>query len=97
MDLTGGGTAIMLAIAAGLWFLYLVPTWVRRREYLAWTERVVEGCRGLNCILDDLYDAMLKEGRKVTETCFACGYNNLSHFSRSFGRRFGVSPSRLAR
>jgi hypothetical protein len=38
MDLTGGGTAIMLAIAAGLWFLYLVPTWVRRREYLA-TER----------------------------------------------------------
>jgi AraC-like DNA-binding protein len=40
---------------------------------------------------------MLKQGRKVTETCFACGYNNLSHFSRSFGRRFGVSPSRLAR
>lgn len=38
MDLTGGGTAIMLAIAAGLWFLYFVPTWVRRREYLA-TER----------------------------------------------------------
>ncbi|MCU1409297.1 MAG: hypothetical protein JWR04_4 [Rhodoglobus sp.] len=38
MDLTGAGTAIMLAIAAGLWFLYLVPTWVRRREYLA-TER----------------------------------------------------------
>lgn len=38
MDLTGGGTVIMLAIAAGLWFLYLVPTWFRRREYLA-TER----------------------------------------------------------
>src|SRR3954471_13956801 len=38
MDLTGGGTAIMIAIAAGLWFLYLVPTWIRRREYLA-TER----------------------------------------------------------
>jgi hypothetical protein len=38
MDLTGAGTAIMLAIAAALWFLYLVPTWVRRREYLA-TER----------------------------------------------------------
>ena len=41
--------------------------------------------------------AMLKEGRNVTETCFACGYNDLSHFSRSFGRRFGVSPSRLLR
>jgi hypothetical protein len=38
MDLSGAGTAIMLAVAAGLWFLYLVPTWVRRREYLA-TER----------------------------------------------------------
>jgi hypothetical protein len=38
MDGTGAGTAIMLAIAALLWFLYLVPTWLRRREYLA-TER----------------------------------------------------------
>jgi hypothetical protein len=39
MDLSGGGTAIMLAVAAALWFLYLVPTWVRRREYIA-VERV---------------------------------------------------------
>ena len=38
MELTSAGTAVMLAIAAALWFLYLVPTWVRRREYLA-TER----------------------------------------------------------
>ena len=38
MELSSAGTAIMLAFAAGLWFLYLVPTWVRRREYLA-TER----------------------------------------------------------
>lgn len=28
----------MIAIAAALWFLYFVPTWLRRREYLA-TER----------------------------------------------------------
>jgi hypothetical protein len=38
MDASGAGTAIMVAIAAALWFLYFVPTWMRRREYLA-TER----------------------------------------------------------
>lgn len=38
MDWAGAGTAVMLGIAALLWFLYLVPTWLRRREYLA-TER----------------------------------------------------------
>jgi AraC-like DNA-binding protein len=37
--------------------------------------------------------AMLRGGRSVTETCFACGFNNLSHFSRSFAKRYGVSPS----
>jgi hypothetical protein len=35
MDGAGAGTAIMLAIAAVLWFLYLVPTWVRKRRFLA--------------------------------------------------------------
>lgn len=41
--------------------------------------------------------AMLEQGRSVTETCFACGFNNLSHFIRSFVRRFGVRPSHVAR
>lgn len=35
MDGAGAGTAIMLAVAALLWFLYLVPTWVRKRRFLA--------------------------------------------------------------
>jgi len=38
---------------------------------------------------------MLREGASVTETCYACGFNNLSHFSRSFLRWYGVAPSRL--
>lgn len=38
MEFTGAGTAIMVAIAAALWFAYFVPTWMRRREYLD-TER----------------------------------------------------------
>ena len=38
MELTGAAVGVMLAIAAALWFVYLVPTWLRRREYLA-TER----------------------------------------------------------
>lgn len=28
----------------------------------------------------------------VTEICYACGYRNLSHFLRSFKRRYGVTP-----
>lgn len=38
---------------------------------------------------------MLRDGRSVTETCYACGFNNLSHFSRSFVRRFGQAPSQI--
>lgn len=40
--------------------------------------------------------AMLLEGRSVTETCYACGFNNLSHFSRSFSRCYGSAPSSVA-
>ena len=37
----------------------------------------------------------LLEGKGVTETCFDVGFSNLSHFTRSFRRRFGYSPSSL--
>lgn len=38
MELTGLGGGIMLAVAAVLWLAYLLPSWLRRREYMA-TER----------------------------------------------------------
>jgi AraC-like DNA-binding protein len=37
----------------------------------------------------------LRKGAAVTETCYAVGFSNLSHFIRSFRRTFGVSPSRF--
>lgn len=38
MELTGVGGGIMLLVAAVLWLAYLLPSWLKRREYLA-TER----------------------------------------------------------
>jgi AraC family transcriptional regulator len=37
----------------------------------------------------------LRDGVGVTETCFANGFTNLSHFIRLFRRTFGVTPSRF--
>ncbi|WP_141990995.1 hypothetical protein [Rhodoglobus vestalii] len=38
MELTSIGGGVMIALAAGLWLVYLVPNWLKKREYLA-TER----------------------------------------------------------
>ncbi|MHB1172459.1 MAG: hypothetical protein ACYCZY_08180 [Lacisediminihabitans sp.] len=38
MTVDGFGSSLMIALATLLWLVYLVPTWFRRREYLA-TER----------------------------------------------------------
>jgi hypothetical protein len=38
MGADGFGSSVIIALAAVLWLAYLVPTWLRRREYLA-TER----------------------------------------------------------
>ncbi|MHC5797479.1 hypothetical protein ACVXZ4_15120 [Lacisediminihabitans sp. FW035] len=38
MGAEGVGSGVIIALAAVLWLAYLVPTWLRRREYLA-TER----------------------------------------------------------
>jgi AraC-like DNA-binding protein len=39
---------------------------------------------------------LLREGSSVTETCFASGFNNLSHFTRVFQRAYGYSPAQFA-
>ncbi|MEH6442590.1 MAG: AraC family transcriptional regulator [Oceanospirillaceae bacterium] len=36
---------------------------------------------------------MLKGGKNITTTCFATGYSNTSHFSRSFKAFYGMSPT----
>ncbi len=40
------------------------------------------------------YAASLLASKKltVTEVCYACGYSNLSHFLRSFKKKYGVYP-----
>jgi AraC-like DNA-binding protein len=40
---------------------------------------------------------MLRESRSVTDTCFACGFRNLSYFVRAFRKRYGVPPSAVRR
>ncbi|HJP58956.1 MAG TPA: AraC family transcriptional regulator [Gemmatimonadaceae bacterium] len=39
---------------------------------------------------------LLQTGMSVTDTCYAVGFNNLSHFIRSFRRSFGVIPSAVS-
>ena len=41
--------------------------------------------------------ARLRDGETVTRASMAAGFGNLSHFSRSFRRAFGVSPSLFGR
>lgn len=40
----------------------------RKRDYLDWAERVVDGCRGCNPQLEREFDAVLKEKRQTFET-----------------------------
>lgn len=39
----------------------------------------------------------LRAGDTVTQTCFAVGFNNLSHFIRTFRCRFGIPPRSWAK
>ncbi|GAW97300.1 MULTISPECIES: helix-turn-helix domain-containing protein [Colwellia] len=35
---------------------------------------------------------LLKKGQQITQTCFALGFSNTSHFSRCFKKFYGISP-----
>ncbi len=41
----------------------------------------------------NLAKTLLADGLSVTEACYAVGFNNLSHFIRSFQRHFRILPS----
>ena len=48
------------------------PSWSkeRRGDYLVWTERVIEGCRGTNEKLEQYYDQLVTRGRrKLPSAC----------------------------
>jgi guanosine-3',5'-bis(diphosphate) 3'-pyrophosphohydrolase len=40
----------------------------RRRDYLAWSEQVVAGCRGVNAKLDEAFDHAIGRARRVLVT-----------------------------
>jgi transcriptional regulator GlxA family with amidase domain len=37
---------------------------------------------------------MFQTDMKLSEICFACGFNSQTHFSKAYRASFGVSPSR---
>lgn len=41
--------------------------------------------------------ALLEQGMSVTEACYTSGFNNLSHFIKTFRARYGGSPSDFKR
>ena len=47
----------------------LPMTWSnrRKRQYFEWSEKVIEGCRGINVKLDREFDKVYKEALEVTE------------------------------
>lgn len=38
-----------------------------------------------------------EEGKTISEVCFACGFNNLSHFNKQFRSIVGITPSAFRR
>ena len=41
----------------------------RKREYLIWSKKVVEGCRGCNAELESIFDSVVQDSQKVLDEC----------------------------
>jgi AraC-like DNA-binding protein len=50
----------------------------------------------LNSVRLDRALELLRQGERTKEVAFQLGFKQVSHFSREFKRRFGISPSELA-
>lgn len=59
------------------------------------------GCTVYNFVqenrLEKAYQLITGCGYNVSDSAFAVGYSNLSHFSKVFKIRFGISPGKIAR
>ncbi len=40
---------------------------------------------------------LLKRGRRVSDACFDVGFKNVSHFSATFKKKFGITPGEARR
>ena len=38
-------------------------------------------------------ELLMNSGLSVTDVCFATGFENVAHFSKSFKKKYGVPPS----
>ncbi|MDA0577105.1 MAG: PocR ligand-binding domain-containing protein [Verrucomicrobia bacterium] len=47
--------------------------------------------------IDEAKRRLTATGESITEICFACGFNSLTHFNRVFRRGAGASPSQFRR
>jgi hypothetical protein len=65
MDLTGAGGGLMLALAAGLWLAYLVPNWLRRKEFAA-TERNAVRLQQTIRVLAETSEAPIAPARRLS-------------------------------
>lgn len=47
--------------------------------------------------MEHAIDLLRSGNSNVTETAFAVGYNNVSHFSELFRKKYGMNPSKFLR